>query len=494
MKIQKVLCLFLGLSILLCTGCQATPEQNVVISKNDGSFDVNVIESADDTRPANSTQNVSVDTQFSSSDGSVDFRFQIDQSLPDPNMSVVRVAPHFISAEDAKRAANALFPDTVFYEAEPPRSENFSKSEIQEKIERWSQYANIETLQSLYGDIYSKEALSDTSAIIKAFIQRFTLMLETAPVENPHTLCEWKMRKTSEYMLPADELNGKNLSNDNDEISLQFTYDGIPYYFTATTRDKKDFKVNMYSVYIDGGLSPANIDERIFLSQLCRKPKPTEEQVTSAAKKAEAILKALNLGEWKIDESFIQYNLYGEHSEYAICVNAVPVINGLPALRQPQLSSLKNEEGYAPNQYLTDANFQFAPNGELISFTLFTPLNIAEVINDNVKVKTVDDLLKRAQELFELTDSYAYGLGTYLANIDEDIQCNVTISEMEYALTRVRVPNSDDQYYYVPAVSFKGYAEYIGQKTGKYYYQDDSAFTLLTINAIDGTVINNTNS
>ena len=166
---KKVIALMMVvLMVCALTGCQPTPEQNVVISKNDGSFDVNMIESATDTRPANSTQNVSVNTQFSSSDGSVDFRFQIDQSLLDPNMSVVRVAPHFISAEDAKRAASALFPNAVFYEAEPPRSENFSQSEIQKKIERWSQYANIETLQSLYGDMYSKEALSDTSDIIKA--------------------------------------------------------------------------------------------------------------------------------------------------------------------------------------------------------------------------------------------------------------------------------------------------------------------------------------
>lgn len=484
----------LGLFVLLCTGCQTTPEQEVVISKKDGAFDASVIESAEETHAADDTQEVSFLSEFSSTDGSVNFHIGIENTLPNPDMSVVRVVPHFFTATDAKRVANLLFPNAVFYEAEPAREENYSQNEIQEKIERWSQFTSVEALKTLYGDIYTDESLSKTADIVKTFIQQYTLMYESAPSENPHALCRWEMRKTSEYLLPSEELIGKDISNDNDEISIQFTVDGIPYYFTVATRNRSDFRVNMISVYIDDGLSPSNIDERIFAAQLCRTEKPTEEQIDAVAKNAEEILSMMELGEWIVDECYINHTTVGDENEYTICVNAVPVINGLPALRQPQLTSLRDENGYAPNQYVTDANFEFAPSGELISFTLYTPLDTQEIVNDNVKVMSMDTLMKRAQDLLELTDYYEYGFGFLVDFMDEKVKCNVNITQIEYGLARVKVPNSDGEYYYVPAITLKGYAEYLGEETNKVLYQDEAAVTLMTLNAIDGTVINTTNS
>ena len=64
---KRICCLAMAASIFLCS-CAANPEQDVVISKNDGSFDVNVVQSA--TSPTASsggegtTQNVKYNETF----------------------------------------------------------------------------------------------------------------------------------------------------------------------------------------------------------------------------------------------------------------------------------------------------------------------------------------------------------------------------------------------------------------------------------------------
>ena len=92
---KRICCLAMAASIFLCS-CAANPEQDVVISKNDGSFDVNVVQSA--TQPAgqneSATQNVSYTDSFTSTDGSVQFQLSIDDTIPVQAWPVVEIVPH----------------------------------------------------------------------------------------------------------------------------------------------------------------------------------------------------------------------------------------------------------------------------------------------------------------------------------------------------------------------------------------------------------------
>lgn len=63
---------------------------------------------------------------------------------------------------------------------------------------------------------------------------------------------------------------------------------------------------------------------------------------------------------------------------------------------------------------------------------------------------------------------------------------------MEYALSRVKVPNTDESYYYIPCVFLRGDIEIVGAETGTAYYSKTNQ-ELLTLNAVDGTIINSTN-
>lgn len=476
-------------TLIFCSGCQNNPDKNVIVSKQEDTFSDSSITVEGDVSESNVTT-ISYNSSFASTDGSVNFNMDITQDISMSNLPVIQVRPHYLTSEDAKTVAFSLFPDAVFYEAESPLSENFSKSEIQEKLSRWTQYANMNSIEELFGESES----STTLDIIKSYIEEYTTMYEQAPEENPHRPCEWTMRKASEYMLLEEDLSVADYSNDNDEICTQCTVDGIPYRLSVTTRNQSDFKVNIITCCIDDGLSPRNIDERIFAAKLCRTEEPSEARLMSLQAKAEQLLLQFNLGQWEIDDCYVETRYIGNYPEYIVYVTAVPILNDVPVLRHPQLTALRNKDGYALNQYLSDVQFVFSPNGDLISFTLYTPLEVQNIVTENANVMTFNNLLACAEEYFTLTDFYNYGFGEYLFFIQEDVQCNVSVSDFTYGLSRIKVPDSEDSYYYVPSIILKGTSEYIGKETGKTYYLSDGLETFMVINAVDGSLINSTNA
>lgn len=488
MRKNQFFCSLLALTtfITLFWGCQTSPKEDVVIGKQSVSEPT-----APDTVPGdtsadafqNQVQEINYTNTFSSSDGSVEFTLDIHGETLVVSPLVVQVEPHILTSEDAKRVAETLFPDAIFYEAEPERDSVYSKDEIQEKLNRWEPYSSAASLEELYGE----ESNDDTAEVVKSFIEQYTLMHESAPGTNPHTPCTWTMRKASEYLLPAEELVGVDLSNDSDEISVQFKSDGIPYLLTIMSRDKSDFKVNMIACSIYDGLCPVNLDERIFPARLCRTEEPTQAQLDAAKQKAESILEAFNLGQWQVDECFYTSELYGNQTEYCISVNAVPVFDGILALRRPQLTGLRNEDAYSARQYYSDVQFVFAPTGELISFTLTTPLEIQGISTQDSL--GAEQLITRAQEVLTLTDATAYGLGDLVQFIPEEVLCKVTVSEIRSGLSRVQVPEQDNSYYYVPSIAFYATAENLGVQTGKTYYHSEKPELLFLLNALDGNII-----
>lgn len=425
---------------------------------------------------------------FTSTDGTIEFRLSIDEDISAAQMPVLEVVPHTITAEEAKRVAYALFDDAEFYEREPWELYNFSKSEIQEKLDRWSQYADAESLLELYPYRENDTTYqSEVADLVNSFIEEYTEKLETAPEENPHTPCAWTFKKTSEYHTPAEELVGMDLSNENDEISAVLTMNGYPYCYTACNRDKEDFDVNMLSACFYSGVSPNGIDEEIFKARLLRTGEPTEEQLAAVKEKAETMLEQMDMGQWLVDECYVETYEAGTFTEYTIHVNAVPILNGTPALRVPQYTALRNPEGTESYYYYTDVEFEFSANGDLILFAMYSPIDIVNTVEGYAEAMPMDQLMEKAKEYLSASNyaNYCWLLDVYLDE-GEEIGCTVDITGLNYNLTRIDNPESEDSFYYVPGITLTGNACYYGKETGKIYYESGD-MTLLILNGVDGS-------
>lgn len=481
-KIITVVLLVIML-IIMCS-CQKNPSEPSVVSKNNGRFDANLaVSSADDQNPE-VQKKVYIAESFLSTDGSVNFRFNIDQAITGANLAVVEIIPHYLTEDDAIRVANVLFDEAVAYERDPILAPMYSKSEIQDCMVRWSPYIQPENVRELFGEY--DDFLVER---VKGVLEEFSMMYEEAPTDNPHDLCSWRFKKEAYYTYAQSEAAEKASDEDNDAIMARYTVNDAEYCYDVVTRNQSDYKLNMISAYFYAGSSPLSMDERIFTAQFSRTMEPTENQITHLQNKAMDMLREMNLGEWAIDECYVNTLFYGNTAEYIVCINAVPQLCGITAVRQPQLTNLKSEASYASNYYMTEAHFQFSANGDLISFTMTSPFEIKQVTNANVKVMEIEDLLEIAKVHLTHSDYQEYGIGWMLQWIDEELICNIEISHLNYGLLRVKVPNTDESYYYVPGFTLSGSIEYIGKESDEVYYLSDEPRILVAINAIDGSII-----
>ena len=503
-------------SFILCftilTACAANPEQEVVISKNDGSFDVNVVQSAteptdihptSDATTENNTNSFQHTDTFASTDGSAEYFMEISEDIPQISMPVAQVIPHTLTEEDARQVSHVLFGDADFYELEPKLGGEFCKEDIQYALNMLSEYTSMEKIDSFYiARDYQPEYNQMRADGAKSAVEKYTLLYETAPENNPYGSCQWTFKDDIHYMYTADEIqSGKAASIGNEEIGIRVRHNGIPYSVQFTRRNKDDYKLNNIYVMIDAGLN-SEVLRDLYIAQLCATSEPTEEEVAKVKAKAEQMLSDMNLGDWYVDECYVEVR--GERyervvPEYVICINAVPAINGIPAVRRPQLSNLKSEEVYASNYYLTDAEFKFSANGDLVGLEMYSTIDVQSMINDNVATIDMKDLMEIAKTNLSLRDNTNYGLPIEMLEswqeiYGEEIHCRVHVTELEFGLTRVKVPDTDDSYYYVPAVMLSGSVEFYGYDSGNILDTTETLFnkpsmTLLCLNAVDGSVI-----
>lgn len=498
MKLRIIFYLLIGFMLSVLCACQRNPDGNIVTNKNDGSFDIKIIQSA--TENQNKPHDINFDETIYSTDGSIEYTLSIHESFPNNAIPVVEVSPYYLTGEDAQRIAKVLFGEAKIYVSKQ-RLENvvFSKDEILSKLQRWVSYSNDNAISALYGS-----SRDETVSIVRKYIYNFSELLETAPVESQDTLCTWDFMKESLYYFPPEEIDEQTIKQDNDAIKAELDIGDIHYAYNVVRRDKEDFKMSRVSAYVYGGISPDNIDERIYTSILCRTDKPTDEQMDRICNKAEQMLIDMQLGEWKIDQCYLQTNWFGDTAEYIIKVTAVPVFEGVSAMRRPQLETLHSNALYASNYYLTDASLEFSADGSLVAFELNSPVQIVDVINSNVATLSLDSLIEKAKQQLSLRDYGEYGLSVKDIQANEEyfgekMLCKVNVNKVDYGLTRLKVPNTDSSYYYVPGLTLYGSVDYCGKGSGKVYFSSGDLLSarrevpLITLNAIDGSIIEMSN-
>ena len=485
---MKKISLMLACTLLvLLTACQPTPEKSVIISKNNGEFDANVIQPAEENHLPKESKSLQFSDTFQSTDGSVTFHISVDNSIQTSNMPVVEVVPHFLTGEDVHNIATALFgQEAVFFEAEPSSDEHFSKQEIRDQISRWSPYTSAEKIGELFPNNNPNAWASYAETMQECIAYLSTEFLNSAVEDYERPLCQWQFHNSSYYNDRTTDLNSSTSFQENEEISAWIPMDnGMYSLFEAARRNKADYKLNnVYVTSAAGG--PLGIDSKIFCAENLRTTTPTQEQIDMVVEKAQKTMNTMGLGSWEIGSARIEEYSMGDCTEYRICVDAFPVLGGVMALDLPQLNNLKSKELYASNYYLTEANFSFSANGELVDFTLYSPIDIKQVLNENVKTLTMEELFTRAKEHMMLSDLYSYGGDLGIS--EEGDYCNVCVSNVQYGLARTKVPNTEDSYYYVPAVVFSGNIDLFSQNSGEPFYSIENT-SLLLLNAVDGSII-----
>lgn len=425
---------------------------------------------------------------FISNDGSIEFYLDIDTEVTGEVVPMVEVVPHFFTGEEIKHVAKVLFGDAQFYEEEPFDHQLYSKQEIQTKLDRWRRYSDMNALEELFpGKVEESTYMERALEVVNQFLHQYSEMLKDAPTEDHSEPCRWELRNWIEYMYPEEEWAEHYSDEYNMEISATTVVNGIPYYFGGSQRDHETFRVNNISAGIGGEVSPFGIDDLIYKAELCRTSEPTEEQLNLAKEKAENWLSQMNMGSWMVDECYVQTRELGEFTEYYIHVNAVPVFYGVPAIRREQITALRGREEGKTYYYYTDAQFTFAPNGELMTFRMYSPVDIVST-DYETETLSVEELLEIAKEnlISSSASSYSYIPSAYEGMCE--VGCKITVRDIDYSLTRMTDEDTRQPFIYSLGASLSGSIEYYDKATGEVLdYVEDRI--LLVLDGMNGTFI-----
>lgn len=485
---KRILCMLLATSTLLC-GCMNAPQKSIVISKADSGFDKKIRISSNVQHLQNEELKQIYTDSFLSTDDSVEFVLDIDTTVKNCDMPVVEVVPHYLTEADAQRVARVLFGNKDCYEKKPILAERFSRREIQNKLLRWAKYVNNNSIRELFGQ--ESEFILE---LVKDSIAHYTTELDLAPGDEINKKCQWTFKDEAYYTFSLEDIAAGEEMLGNNAIMATYEVGDVSYSYKVVTRNKNDYKLNMISAHLFGGTSPMGIDERIFTAHLCRTDEPTEEQIKYISQKAEMMLEEMDLGSWEINQCAVQTTYYGDQPEYMVHINATPLLCGVAAAQQPELYNLNSDSLYASNYYMTNVSMNFSANGEIIDFEMVSPIEIKEIINENVAVIEICQLIETAKNHLMHSDFHAYGIENLDQVAGEELNYTVRITDLSYNLLRIRVPNTEDAYYYVPGIVLEGYEECTGKESNNLYYISNEPQVMIALNAVDGTIVELSNS
>lgn len=480
MRKIKIRFLPLALCTVVLAGCATSPDRASVTSKNDGAFEANVSKEA--SGPMD--ENIQFSEVFTSTDGTAEYTVNIDETVTSGTLSVIEVTPHFLTGEEVQTVAEILFGDADFREQQHETKADYSKSQLQEKIEFLTMLASEDAITELYG--YMDEEVLNS---VKRVIQRYTVQMETAPDENPLLPCDWTFK---------DEDNYFEYTNGNQVIYSTVNHNGINYNLYALIRDKDDYKQSKIIV----NLASEWYEKSAVMASLCRTEKPTEEQLRALEIKAQEMLNQMNIGQWQVLAARVETEYYGEIPEYVVSVEATPVLNGISAIYGQKIISMTDNDANSSNYYISAANFEFSANGDLIGFVLESPIDMSNIVNNSVATLPVEELMAKAKNHLTLCGAMAeFGIPAGLLQVRQErsgemFESRIEISEIQYGYARVKVPDADYHYYYIPVMVICGSIDYYGKDSGTLYMSSgdfgDKVQPLIWINAVDGSIIGET--
>jgi len=422
--------------------------------------------------PETEEKNFVYSGEFESTDGTVRFCWDLEQPTAENPSGAVDVIPRNLTREDAARIGNALFTDAVFYVPEEAFEENYSRAELEKKLDIWKQYTDPEKMTWLYGyrDRPNDNYIAKKIELVEKFLAEYTPKLDAASEEKQDAVYDWEM-----------QMNGPGGKG----YFAECTYQGIPYRIRSNEQN--------FSAYLYTGAGPSSLEEDHYRAILCRTAEPDDACLTEIQNKALSIAGKLNLGDWIVEECRVKSTDMGKEDrpqwEHTVHVALSPSFAGMPTISWGMRTGWTQE----------GMEFVFAPGGELLSFSLEKSFVFDGIVEQEIKIP--EELLPLAQEELKKQTGDLFGIPEdYLVSMEQEhgekVICKVTITTMKYGLAETAHPTHAGKRRFQPAMLLYGSAEYVGEQSGTvylsdrdYYGPDTPARRILSLNAQDGSIL-----
>lgn len=495
MNTRKTLkCALVSALLILCAcmacGCQPTPDEVVIIGKDQEAMLSAAVESQELNGYTLSTLVVPDRYQFSTegADGKLTVWADADVSLPDAEvLPTAKVVPDVFTQEMVTGMLDYLFGDTPYFLMD--NSGVMTKEEIENAI--------ISMQASLADGTYADEP--EMQAVIEQEIEKLKGQFDNAPeTRDEPVLSDGMMIIDSEtgasaiqvYSIGGDSEYGGAFFMCQSSADISTSIEAEESYISYSNYSSEDDDYSVYTmdgavrIYADSDISD---DLKAKLGVTLAEAQDLVQGLLDAAGIADMHCGAAYIvddhGTGNVDE------YTGPASDYAIQLYYSRSVDGSPVLTLNGLGqSTGSEYDYI---WMYEDMEVLVTGGGIVQITWNTPCAVSEILTEDTNIIGFD----QAAEIFEekiLTFYEAKAQYYGFASID------VHVGNVELGLLRIKQQNTEGTKagLYVPVWAFYGTVTSLYAQEGREYVMYDHGcdfpcgpYIVLAVNAIDGSII-----
>lgn len=488
-KMIKATHIFLLIILLvMLSACQSTPQEKVVIGKNDGKLEEIIENSHSDIAKIDKVKESEIWKEtFSTKDNCVVFEIDSEIYVPEVDgFPVVYISPKNITQKMADMVLDTLIGSNTLYE----ESEEMTKREIKREI------INIEYA---IANEYTKYKESDPEEY-EYLIKRATLRLEEL-YKLFESAPEVPSNTASRYFNVPDgsECEGENaplidngtLTKEQVERIESEQLAGQKVIKGEVDLGKEEMaKIEIYKYSpVNQGIwfKNGDVDRMITFDPIVADI--SKDEAIDVARKA---LESMGLEDFELYQTGYSrvWNQGEEEETYAVKFLFKRVVNNVSISHVDESKYRSGGQSFM-EPWGSERIWIAIDKTGILSFRYSYPIKIDEIANDNVDILPFEEI----KEIFKKQMQIGYAW-----NADEHIiSQDVTIDRIELGLARVARRNNSG-HMLVPAWNFYGYETYTydEQQPGGWQLDENNqvviseyATSFLTINAIDGSLIDN---
>jgi hypothetical protein len=475
---RTVMLLFIALMVFALSACQQTPEKPVVQGKDLDKMIDNATKEQLDGGAQGEMISDKIDAQntyskeLTDANGKVTIHVNAEVIVPDSNeVSVQRVERGVFSQETVDIIMEQLVKGELFAGLGEP-----TKDEIQKEI------LALEAL--IAQGIPSNGRLS--AEMVESQLESLREQLEAAPDTSAKTPISGKLESFEDNIYSAGErLLGLAQSEEGGYESLTVYNDyKSSVNLLLYTSEKNAFTSNMGYYITKEASGPDSYPSSAEITSIPDISLTKED----AQKQADALIAALGIDYLTCYSNEKVYGGSDDIRNPRKCVwllRYVREVNEIPVTYTPyDCMKVEDEAQSAPWSY-EDMTFAIDDSG-IVGFRWSSPYKLTEVVTENSNLlpfQDITDVFDTMSLVINAWDGIAQG-NPHLTGVE------INVDEIRFGLTRITEQDKRDSGLLVPVWDFFGTMTYIREVDGQTQKMDIGPIPILTVNAIDGSVIN----
>ena len=492
----SILCVVIILITCFTTACQPTPEKSIVQNKKDNELEEAIQATAEPVSNEEDSTVEHINKVITNDKGNISINIDVTAETKEINyMSVAYVEPYDLSQEEVDTITSVLIGDRDLLEAN-----SMTREQIEEAIIHIKKSAN--DLDSDLAQSNGIDNLADLNDLADSRVAMYKDLLEDAP-ESPNILGKLDINDPDNITTEAVSLQEAILTH----AEVDFGTDERALISYSNTSSSQNFR--FWNFGKDNMRRYLEADSKIYDMN------KADQEFLQIQEVAMDYFNNMNINDMKLSNVYIcgdRTRLYGVNDEgiegecpigstneyYVFSFSRV--VNGQfidNAFYEGSASS-RDPDDIVYDRPLPYEYFELWMDGtELVQFIWANPLQIQSVENTNVKIQ-----IDSESAINIMSDQLFIQYADMFSGKAKDIQVNITdvklvlarVKEQDtgkflivpvydiYGEIKVNIPDEDAQ--------SVGISKYVYEKEGDYYIMSEINKSILTINSLDGSILN----